>query len=371
MSNLSVDEALDAYAGLLGTAACRTAYECPEQDPFFTLQLSRFGSQQACNMGAAEVFGVEGELDQLALAIEEGRVEFDQTVAETCLEKAQMLIANADPCSALGALDDGAVAECDQVFTGKGVEGSACADSQECGDGFYCEFSADDTMCYGTCAPDEGGEECGGQICDEATQFCDENDACVAHKEQGAACFGDEECGSFESDAYCDYTQPSEPGGFDGTCGTLYTKTAGSDCEFDDECAEGLGCSDDTDTCEAVAAITFGPMGSTCVLSEEGPLCEPGLVCGDLAINMAAGQIEGSCQPPKAMGGSCYLDFECGIDAVCAGADFQSMTQGSCGPRLANGASCENNLQCESANCEFGENDEGTCAALMICMLPE
>ena len=159
--------------------------------------------------------------------------------------------------------------------------------------------------------------------------------------------------------------------GFDGTCGTLGTKSAGEDCEFDDECADGLGCSDDTATCETVSPITFGPMGSTCVLSEEGPLCEPGLVCGDLAINMASGQIEGSCQPPKAMGGSCFLDFECGIDAVCAGADFQTMTAGSCGPRYSDGQACENNLQCESANCEFDDNDNGTCAAVMICMVPE
>ena len=359
---------LQVYYDTSSKLLCKAVYQCPTGDAFFSIALGRFADEAACAQGVYAELG-DVDIERQVEALESGRLVFDDANAATCKAELDALLASPDPCSIYELFDTESEA-CEQSFKGTVIEGGSCLDDDECGDGFYCEQGIDTPECYGSCEPLSNDKVCGEQLCG-ASEYCDfATEACVPTKATGADCNDDEECGDEDSLSYCDYTQLSSSGEDGGVCADYFTKDKGEDCYFEEECKDGLECSDEEGVCDDPVTITVNDTGGACLLSGSGPICKPGLTCQN--YSSFEGGPQGTCGPPVAKGGDCFFDFDCVIGAICTGADGNTMTPGTCGDKLADGATCTDSEQCASGDCNYeGIGGDGVCEAANSCVLPE
>ena len=288
--------------------------------------------QFAAHTTCEELFSCdEMELDEMARAVEAGRLAYDADLAGTCLSK----IRNAK-CSVLDDIFDNLDGECEQVFSGLVAQDGDCYRENECSAGLYCDESVSD--CPGKCQPYKDiGQTCTGGDCNPDVADCDwQSGMCAALAGAGEIC----ENIDCQEGLVCDYNSDPEvcldPAGAGGSC----TSTRG--CETGLQCVEG--------TCRGPAGA-----GQECDLGPEFEnimfACEPKYYC-DADIVMQ--ERIGTCQPKKGSGSSCILFYECNSGLLCIGLQFDEQTEevipGSCGQPLGAGAAC-------NANFEFPECD--------------
>lgn len=215
----------------------------------------------------------------------------------------------------------------------------------------------------------------------------------------GADCDFDFQC---QGQAFCDVASSCP-----GKC--TARQAAGSSCTDDDQCADGLLCSDKTNACIAPvsAGATCGGASAppcapsylcagededagtsgTCKASNEvftaaagqacsfktGALCVPSAACtiDDLA------NLSGTCAVKAAAGGTCTrasIPPQCPSDQYCAGAGADP--EGTCTVLPADGEPCVDVLgdprcapytRCESGTCRAMQTNGGACTTAEVC----
>ena len=215
-----------------------------------------------------------------------------------------------------------------------------------------------------------------------------------ATRNDGEACFGDEECVSQQ----CVFSQTSQTGTCLGntppdtapamigqTCNPVSGCVDGAYCDsFDEcvalvaagqpcttasECAYGLGCSGvtGTRTCKALPA-----MGQPCpegLCRDEGLYCSSAMTCQRVGLPPTTctsttqcspyypcDTTAGQCKQGPAIGQPCSGSQRCFAD----GTFCDTASTFTCVAERANGQPCTSELHCQSGFCDFGS---GTCAA--------
>ena len=261
---------------------------------------------------------IRDELPRIEQAIAAGKVRYDGTKLQACLDKVR----------AQGCTNGPEPAECTAAVDGTVAVGGDCSMSLVCAGGeTYCKT---DASCPGKCAPREtaGGlctrdSECAANLrCSEQTQRCVEPAA------QGAACgAGAPDC---RGGLFC--VGADDNAGRQGQCQTL-------------------------DNAFSVTA------GDSCLMS--APFCEPNLRCVVENFNQATGMATTRCAQPVASAAPCQLAYPdvCPGDQYCAVATG-SLT-GTCTAKPGNGQPCVRRTQDEDPMCAPNTRcDGGTCRQL-------
>jgi len=255
------------------------------------------------------------------------------------------------------ALEADGAAVCGGTCVAFTPDGEPCAEDLECIPGRVCRED--------TCGPPgRDGDSCASNFDCGSELWCPQDeDVCRPQPTAGGACarrfFGEDPCASLLVCAD------------DGT-GVDRCKTGqaeGDDCSFDNPCAPGLRCDDDTNRCIFVAAP-----GDECASTANCPLL---LEC----VNRA-GRFR--CVPRPALGEACSPLLPCAVGvcgdddvcvflpdgAPCTGDDsvtirecqgFCDTDAGTCRDRLSAGAACDEDFQCQ--NGAFCDPDAAECTA--------
>jgi hypothetical protein len=260
---------------------------------------------------------VRDELARVEQAIAAGKVRYDGSKLQACLDKLRTG----------GCANAPEPAECTAAVDGTVAEGAECSMSAECaGSASYCKT---DASCPGRCAPLEtaGGpcsrdSECAANLkCSQATSRC------IRPAALGEACeAGAPEC---QGGLFCIGSNDS---GRQGQCQTL---------------KDGFSVS----------------AGQPCL--QTAPFCEPSLRCAVESVNQTTGVITTRCAQPVASGAPCQLAYPdvCPNDQYCAIAGGAS--NGRCTAKPGNGQPCAMRTQTEDPICAPNTRcDAGTCRQL-------
>jgi len=305
-SSVPIDDVPGLYAG----AVCKAYESC------FAGLLEVFLGGESCQANYQTALG--DELPRIKQAIDDGKVVYDGTKVEGCLNAIEKR----------GCSLEGEPAECTAALDGTVEVGGDCEMDTECkGGDTYCKVAA---ACPGKCASKElaGGD-------------CDGDDDCAA----GLKCS--------EATAKCIVPaalgQPCEGGG-----------TA-------PECQPGLFClGSDDDGKKPGACKTFedgfsGKLGDPCFFDGK-PACTADLRCIVQSVDTTTGKIVTACGAPFAAGAACKIAIPdgCPTDQYCKVP--QNSFDGTCTPRPAAGQACgklfDDDLCAAGARCE-----NGTCRA--------
>jgi hypothetical protein len=326
--------ALDDFEERLWSAVCQAVYNCPDVNPELAMAVGRYASEMECRT-AGDFPGLNFENSQLEEAIDNGRIRYDAALADQCFRELEE-----DLCGGGGIFGTGSSETCDAVVTGLVPEGGNCADDQECADNRDCAGQGDGEMCYGTCQPNCGENNC------TTDEFCADGE-CQPRLSEGANCNFDE-C---QAGLYC---------GPDRVCTAPGSVGEGGECNGGRDCADGLSCTDGT-----CSTITRRNQGETCSFGEQvTEMCQAGFVCTNLRVEEQA--LVGTCGLPRQMGEACNLDFECAAGLACD--STSPLEEGTCVTAAATGEMCQDDLDCLSFNCS-----DGTCTEdeeEPICMVP-
>lgn len=279
---------------------------------------------------------VDEELAPLADAIKAGRVKYDGTKVQACLDDL-----TARDCDALSEREP---ASCQAAVEGTVKEGGDCTLDEECEGEQYCKLG--DT-CPGKCAAYEpaGGACVGDDNCKSGLK-CDDNGHCVAPGKKGDACKqGEPDCGD---GMIClgEDSKTKTP----GTCYSITEAFAGK---------EGDACSFDGQLCEAGSSCEItkvAPLGGTCVARvKSGAECHAALPdeCPDseyCALSAANPLMPGKCTTKPAAGEKCGAAL--GGSEVCA--PYTRCDNGVCRDIAHAGEDCTVNTTCYSDHCVGG-----------------
>ncbi|NVB82869.1 MAG: hypothetical protein HOV81_31115 [Kofleriaceae bacterium] len=225
---------------------------------------------------------------------------------------------------------------CSAVFEGTRHNGDACAIAEQC--------ISQNCMYPATCTPGNGA-------CCEGTCVGDEP---PGPRAIGQACTFRDRC----TGGYCDQ--------FTGVCATY--KTAGTQCSYGDQCADGLVCDNTTPNAVCQQPVgTNGPCSSSNVCANLGDVCRngacmPGGLTGAACASLGECQqlhqcLNNACALPSEIGGSCQ-----GLGVCSTGYCFQ----GTCVAKIMDNGACDVSLgsqQCESNYCDPG----GKCMPKPVC----
>lgn len=319
-SSMTVREYYERIDEMIVSSLCHRAFVCPEKDPFYSWVFSVAGNEDTCT----EVFsGSEIEdhhILTLELAVREGRLAFDGSRAESCLQHYEREL-RAAQCSfnfelAIDSIQDSG--SCQNVLKGKQLTGDLCADGDECSEG-YCE-STSTNSCGGICQRyAQKGEGCGN-----GSAVCGGGLSCLVESSDGTGqCIG---LGSRKNGEVCSVDSHCSRSSvcLEGTCQTAKDQSPtqpGELCWLDyrDACAPGYVCSDEGDDSELGTCVAPQPQGSPCNYRVE---CALGLTCR--ANNGGA-----SCQPKSRLGQACDVDWDC-EEGVCG--NGMCKKYGACDP---------------------------------------
>lgn len=236
---------------------------------------------------------IEEELATLPAAIDAGRVKYDGTKVQVCLDE----VAAAD-CAFLSEREP---ESCKAVFEGTVTAGGDCERNEECEDDHYCDSS---NACPGACSPlEQAGGPCTGNSDCASGLKCGATALCVAPSQAGEACKG------------------GEP-----------------------DCVDGYFCLGNDDAqnmpgeCIPFAEAFAGKVGDECGLEA---LCELGLSCHIMTVAPVAGE----CTEKVGSGDACGLAIpdQCPADQYCVGVTLLT-PEGTCTPKPEAGEDCGVNL---------------------------
>jgi hypothetical protein len=255
----------------------------------------------------------EEELATLPDAIDAGRVKYDGTKVQACLDE----ITSAD-CSFLSERDP---ASCEAVFEGTVEEGGDCQRNEECQGEQYCNFA---DACPGICSAREqaGGACTGNSDCADGLK-CGEASLCVKPSAAGEACKG------------------GEPDCIDGYF-----------CVGNDDAMNMPG------ECKLFDEAFPGKLGDACSLAA---LCEIGLSCNITSI----APVEGECVEKVGSGDACgfAVPDQCPDDEYCTGVTL--LAPGTCTSKPEAGEDCGTNQFMSATVCApYARCDEGVCREL-------
>lgn len=216
-------------------------------------------------------------------------------------------------------------------------------------------------------------DELSARSCDELgdpdPESCDQ--AATGTVERGGDCTTDIEC---EGDSICHFADSCP-----GTCSAKLN--AGEACSGDDQCKDGLDCSDDTQrcvapaqegdeceggvappcasdslfclgddeeedtpgTCRAVADVFTGEPGDECNF-DDGPLCREGAACVIMDLDPATGEIALECVEVVDEGEDCRFGAPnpCEAGSYCADISLAALDfEGTCEPYAEPGDDCD------------------------------
>ncbi len=265
------------------TARCQALVQCRTHGTAAGYLLQR------CVQGER---GFEVDANDIKKAVAAGRLKYDGTKAQGCLDAT-----NAGFCSSLDSLDPAA---CSAVLVGTVKAGGTCSSVEpECEKGTTC-IPDGSSRCAGICVADAAeGRSCEQADCAEGF-FCDDASTpriCVKRGDVGAAC-------------------PS-PG----------------------QCKEGLSCV--SQKCAAP-----GQAGASCDRYFATSTCAKGFYCLAQQLDATTGAWPGTCKAQIAAGSECGEGSECVSGLVCRGAFLgpgNTVTAGSCTDPVDEGGSCVNN----------------------------
>lgn len=255
---------------------------------------------------------LEEELAPLSDAVKAGRVKYDGTKVQACLDDVA-----ARNCA---ALSDREPPSCQAALEGTVKQGADCTLDEECEGDSYCKLG---DSCPGKCAPYEpaGGACISNDNC-KSGLACDDNGHCVAPSQEGDAC------------------EQGEPKCSDGLI-----------CLGQDKDAKKPG------SCYTIEAALAGKKGDDCSL--DGHLCGGGLSC---EITAVMPQIAGSCVAKVASGEVCHAAFpdECPDDEYCA-LGLNPLMPGKCTAKPGKGEKCASGLGGAEQCAPYTRCDNGVC----------
>lgn len=188
---------------------------------------------------------------------------------------------------------------------------AACSTADACGAGRSCGLSPESRTCRDPATKGEACEQgtCAvGLVCDAELGTCVDEPGDGVPCDPGTGCSAGFTCSDGER-----------------VCRRL--PRAGEACAMGDRfCADGFGCNETTQTCEA-----GGGDGAACLLNPPDYVCAEGFGC-DFTEN-------GSICKPLAATGPCNTDRTCAADAYCN-------PEGACTSRLPEGSSCSQSNEC-------------------------
>jgi hypothetical protein len=268
---------LDEYGARAKTVVCQYGVRC-----------GSLPDQASC--------AYDVDLRQARADIQSGKVIYDGTAAEACLDSF-----GARGCNLSEIFVSSAA--CQRAATGTLVDGAACGSGDQCVSKICEQASAtcdtSTTCCPGTCGPTRAaeGEDCsGGQGCVSGT-YCDSTgttQVCKKRAALGAACSPLLPC--LENLRCAGATASTQ-----GTC-TAYPKRG-------EPCATGgLACDDTRDTCDATTktCVARVGVGGDCAAAPEG--------CLELAACDPATQ---KCVAKSALGVACTPEIGCLAPLAC------------------------------------------------------
>ena len=308
-STMTVREFNERVDEMIISSLCHRAFVCPEKDPFYSWVFSVAGNEDTCT----EVFSgsviEEHDILTAELAVREGRLAFDGSLAESCLQQYEREL-RAAQCSfnfelAIDSIQDSG--SCQNVLRGKQLTGDLCAESEECSEG-YCE-SISTNSCGGICQRyAQKGEGCGN-----GSAICGGGLSCLVESSDGT-----------------------------GQCIGLGSRKNGEVCSVDSHCSRSSVC--DGGTCQTATDFDLLEPGASCYFSDYAG-CEPGYVCGEVA---STGY--GTCMAPLPQGSACLYNVDCALGLTCR----ESNGAASCQPKSKLGQACDVDWDCEEGVCGNG-----------------
>lgn len=301
-SSMTVREFYQRIDAMLVDTYCHRAFVCPEKEPIYAWFFAHTGGTERC----VEEFKGEdfddGFIQTAELAVREGRLSFNGTHAESCLEHYEREL-RAARCSynldvSLAQIQD--TESCKKMLIGNQLTGDACANWVDCKEGYCEETSAN--SCGGICQRfAQEGEGCGSNsaACGEGLlcliESSDGTGQCigVASRKNGEVCSANEHC---SRSSVC----------LDGVCQTASDSklvSPGDFCWMDgrEACVAGYVCSNEQSNSGVGTCVASQPQGSPCNYVVE---CAVGLTCRPDSNGA-------SCQPQAKLGQACELDWDC------------------------------------------------------------
>ena len=307
----STSASMELFDTVLTEAFCDAIFDCfetsitaAELTPFF----GRYSSVEECQQNIDVGSFSDEYIEQ---AIEAGRLFIHRNRADSC----RTAIYNGFCNDTLG---DELPEACSNFVEGRVAEGGACIDEFECEGALNCDYTESESqgICYGFCAPYVAlGSTCGDEVC--------------------------------TADQYCDFDFDEDTFEFVDFCAERVDE--GEECQWSEQCVEGLICSDLREIC---IPIERARSGESCTFLET--ICEPGTWCfpGE-DPDFMADEVEGTCVAIGTQGEPCLMDLNCRFDLVCE--DVDGEVYGSCEifePR-AIGETCESSDECASGVCDW------------------
>ena len=302
----------------------------------------------------ATLFGADGCVERLTAqiddsdfvylqdAIEAGRIEYDGRRIDACLAQISGIGCG---FATTRVFDDAA---CRSAFGGSAQEGDDCTVDAECTGAAFCDLDS----CPGTCtARLSAGDPCQEDDQCEDGLSCGDEGTCSAPVAAGDPCGGGV-AGSCAPGLFC--VGEDEDAGTSGTCrdvDELFRADLGDDCDFDrgELCAEGLSCvvmELGADGTLRLGCVEPSESGAACSFGVPSP-CPGGEYCD---ANIAAGMVDGTCQPLPGAGERCVVltgSQACEPGLVCE-------VDGRCHPVNRLGQPCASDQGCASGLCVAG-----------------
>ena len=229
----------------------------------------------------------------LESAIDAGKIRYDGDAAESCIDALDGL-----DCD-FADQDADALVACDEVLTGTGKVGAACAFDRECATGRCVVPDCDEACCQGTCQEPRilpGVEEPCSTLCADDL-FCGFDQLCHEPLGIGESCDSYTVCAEplyCSSNAGTCMRRPGRGQPCDGYCATegdvctggvcVEAAVGGDFCTVADDCSQFYRCSIDTARCELPETPTANPNGTPCMFNIECESRYCDAVCTDVPI---------------------------------------------------------------------------------------
>lgn len=316
---------IKAIKELYAFLECEEAFECA-QASFSEYGEGRFKDKAQCLAAYAAQPPIEA---QDTAGLKAGRFQYDERAASICFDWYNAIVAQ-HSCDApkLEAPLEVSIA-CNYLIKGVVDIGGDCNSTSECQRHLKCS----QWSCGGVCEP---YNICGsnGALCEEGT-YC-QYGQCVPYVMLNGDCAQLQRC---EAGTYCKRTSTGS------TCVLMHTKAEGEECEDDQECVQGVLCSEDG-RCAPWEEPTAAGEGQPCTYFQNE--CQGGLSCQNIKDNH-----EGTCAPVLTQGQPCQATHQCEYGLYCTVyVTQQDGIPGQCEPLLPHTAPCKIDYQCLSGYCD-------------------
>jgi hypothetical protein len=308
---------------------------CEAQRGCFGDLLAVILSGEDCETNAETA--IRDTLPRLEQAIAAGKIRYDGTKIQACLDQVRTL----------DCVNGPEPTECTAAIDGTVAVGGECSMSDECAGGdTYCKVTA---ACPGHCAPREvaGGPCSRDNECVRDLSCSDTTGRCFAPATADQPCgAGQPEC---QGGLFC--VGADEDAGRPGTCRTLadaFSVSAGGSCLIGAPfCQPNLRCTIDSVSGGVPSTRCAAPVASGAACK----LAYPDVCPGDQYCKIATGTIDGVCTAKPGNGQPCAVR-NAGEDPICA--PNTRCDAGTCRSRQKLGGTCQTGAVCYSENCISG-----------------